>query len=195
MAEKHAAPGALAGDLTLEPTAFRVLFGSYPTAVSVVTTLDAQGKPVGLTCSAVCSLSMRPPLLLVCVDERSNTLGPLLSHGAFVVNILADDAAPVARLFAGKSPDKFADVPWVPSALAKGAPLLTEAALGHAECLVTGSHSAGDHWILIGAVTRATSYRRRVLLYHQGGYGSWEPAADPRASPTGTGQAHAKGGT
>jgi flavin reductase (DIM6/NTAB) family NADH-FMN oxidoreductase RutF len=186
MAGSHTAAGTPAGDMALEPAAFRALFGSYPTAVSVVTTLDARGEPVGLTCSAVCSLSSRPPLLLVCVDERSNTLGPLLSHGAFVVNILAGDAAHVARLFAGKSQDKFADVRWVPSEQAKGAPLLTDAALGHAECLITASHAAGDHWILIGAITKVTSYPRRALLYHQGGYHTWETAVDPRASPGGT---------
>lgn len=172
----------MAGDQTAgdavspRPEEFRALFGSYPTAVSVVTTIGANGEPVGLTCSAICSLSMRPPLLLVCVDEQSKTLHALLSHGAFAVNVLADGATAVSRTFSGKSADKFTSLSWTPSRLAKGAPLLTDAALGHAECVVTRTLAEGDHWILIGRIVAVTVYPRRPLLYYKGAYSAWNPA-------------------
>jgi len=156
--------------------ALRELFGSCPTAVSVVTTLNQRGEPRGFTCNALCSLSLNPPLLLVCVDQQSNTLGPLLAHGAFVVNILADGAQDVSRVFASKSADKFAGVEWVPALHAKGSPLLSAAALAHAECAVVRVLPAGDHCIFIGRVNGVTVHSRRPLLYYQGSYAAWDSA-------------------
>ncbi|MHC3474079.1 flavin reductase family protein [Streptomyces sp. 7R007] len=157
---------------------FRELFGSFPTSVSIVTTLDRTGEPRGFTCNAVSAVSVNPPLLLVCVDKGSRSLPALQHSGAFVVHVLADGGQDASERFAGKSADKFAGHAWRPSAVAGGAPVLSDIALGHAECTVVQRVEAGDHWILIGRVEAAEVFSRRPLLYHRRAYSVWDPAAE-----------------
>ncbi|MFE9135496.1 flavin reductase family protein [Streptomyces sp. NPDC007355] len=162
--------------MAIDAQDFRRFFGSFPTAVSVVTTLDERGEPRGFTCSAVSEVSMEPPLLLICVGKGAHTLPALHSHGAFVVHVLAADGEELARTFASRSREKFADRDWRPSTAAGGAPVLREGVLGHAECTVTRAVDAGDHWIFLGRVDAAELHRERALLYHRGAFGFWEPA-------------------
>jgi flavin reductase (DIM6/NTAB) family NADH-FMN oxidoreductase RutF len=152
---------------------FRAFFGSFPTAVSIVTTVDTDGAPRGFTCSAVTSVSMDPPLLLVCLDRSARSLAPLLSAGAFVVNVLADGAEDTARAFASRSERKFTGVRWQPSARAKGAPVLSDLVVGYAECTVTRSLQAGDHWIVIGRVEGVAVFPRPPVLHQRGVFGVW----------------------
>ncbi|MGW2746939.1 flavin reductase family protein [Streptomyces sp. NPDC001450] len=159
--------------MSVTPDEFRAFFGSFPTSVSIVTTVDTDGTPRGFTCSAVTSVSVDPPLLLVCLDRSARSLSPLLSAGAFVVNVLADGAQDVARAFASRSERKFAGVRWQPSAAAGGAPVLSELAVGYAECTVTRSLQAGDHWIVIGRVEGTEVFSRPPVLYQRGVFGVW----------------------
>lgn len=161
--------------MAVDPARFRALFGSVPACVSIVTTLDRHGEPRGLTCSAVSAVSLDPPLLLVCVDRRSRTLGPLLAHGAFVVNVLAERGRAAGEVFAGRSEDKFGGLVWRPSRPARGAPVLGEIVAAHAECVTVRTLPAGDHVIVIGRVDGAVVHPRRPLLYHDRSYAVCAP--------------------
>lgn len=165
--------------MSVTPDEFRAFFGSFPTPVSIVTTVDTDGTPRGFTCSAVTSVSVDPPLLLVCLDRAARSLPPLLSAGAFVVNVLADGAQDVARVFASRSERKFSGVRWQPSAAAGGAPVLTELSVGHAECTVMRSVKAGDHWIVIGRVEAAEVFARSPVLHQRGVFGVWSGELAP----------------
>ncbi|MEU3756646.1 flavin reductase family protein [Streptomyces olivoreticuli] len=164
------------------PDTFREFFGSCPAAVSVVTVLDADGEPRGFTCNTVCSVSVTPPLLLVCVDRKSQTLPSLAPGRGFVVNVLADGGQETAMTFATRAERKFDSVRWSPSAAAQGAPVLEEVALAYAECTVTGVTEAGDHWIVLGRIEESRVLPRRPVLYHRGAFTVWEgtPAAAVR---------------
>jgi flavin reductase (DIM6/NTAB) family NADH-FMN oxidoreductase RutF len=132
---------------------FRALVGSFPTGVTVVTVLDpGDGKPRGLTSNAFASVSADPPLLLVCVDKRSQTLPSLRDCGAFVVNFLVHGRDAISNVFASKTEDKFLGLHWEASAVANGAPILVNDVLAYAECTVEREIDAGDHVILLGLI-------------------------------------------
>ncbi|MFI6350054.1 flavin reductase family protein [Streptomyces sp. NPDC050560] len=152
---------------------FRAVFGSFPTAVSIVTTVGPGGEPQGFTCNAVSAVSADPPLLLVCADKRSRTLAALLASGVFVLNVLADGGQETALRFAGKGERKFAGLRWRPSAAAGGAPVLLDGVLTAAECLVVDRLEAGDHWVLIGSVEAADVLDRVPVLHHRGVFAPW----------------------
>ena len=123
---------------------------AFPTGVAVVTTLDADGEPRGLTTNALCSVSAEPALLLISVDRESRTLPALLHSRRFVVNFLAERRDELAKRFASKAEDKFADVVWEPGL--GGMPCLREDALAYAECETEQELEAGDHVIITGLV-------------------------------------------
>ncbi len=129
---------------------FFAIMSAFPTGVAVVTTLDLQGRPRGLTAQSVASVSAEPPLLLVCIDRASRTLPALRARGQFVVNFLRADRDALCALFASKAEDKFADVVW--RAAASGMPVLHEESLAYAECRTEQEIEAGDHVVLIGLV-------------------------------------------
>lgn len=129
---------------------FFAIMSAFPTGVAVVTTLDADGTPRGLTTNALCSVSAEPPLLLVCVDRSSRTLPGLLHSGRFVVNFLAERRDELARVFASKAEDKFAGVEWTPGL--GGMPCLRADSLAYAECVIEQRVEAGDHVIVTGLV-------------------------------------------
>ena len=141
---------------------FRSVMGSLPTGVSVVTSTAADGEPRGLTCSAVCSVSASPPLLLVCVKHPSATLEAIHASSAFAVNFLSSGMAETARTFASPVPERFADVLWRPGERT-GAPVL-EATVASAECVVTSSHLAGDHQVVIGRLVHGEVNTSRTPL-------------------------------
>jgi flavin reductase (DIM6/NTAB) family NADH-FMN oxidoreductase RutF len=161
---------------------FRAVVGSFPTGVTVVTTVGNDGLPRGLTSNAVCSVSSEPPLLLFCIDKRSNTLPALLEANAFVVNFLAAGRGSLATAFASRSADKFTGVTWEPSMVARGAPILTEDTVAHAECLVSQVIDAGDHLVFIGLIERACSNEGNPLMYLRRAYAAW-PEPEPAPSP------------
>jgi flavin reductase (DIM6/NTAB) family NADH-FMN oxidoreductase RutF len=157
----------------VDKATFFAIMGAFPTGVTIVTALDADGAPRGLTSNAVCSVSAEPPLLLVCVDKRSQTLPALRQSGRFVVNYLLAGRDALANLFASKEPDKFADVAWRPAA--NGMPLLHEDSLAYAECTVVREAEAGDHIVFIGQVEggQAPVPASQPLMYFRRTYGTW----------------------
>lgn len=154
--------------MAIDQAEFRRVLGHFASGVTVVTACQA-GVCHGMTVSAFTSLSLEPPLILLCIDQRAHCHDVLLSAGTFVVNILAEDGEWLSRLFAGRDPDKFAKVRYRIGRA--GAPMLDEA-LGVIECRVHSQYPGGDHSIFVGEVI-ATEVRRKSkpLLYFRSGYG------------------------
>jgi flavin reductase (DIM6/NTAB) family NADH-FMN oxidoreductase RutF len=157
----------------VDKATFFAIMGAFPTGVTIVTTLDSDGHPKGLTSNAVCSVSAEPPLVLVCVDKRSNTLPALQQTRKFVVNYLVAGRGELSNLFASKEPDKFVDVAWRPAS--NGMPLLHADTLAHAECTTIQEIEAGDHIIIIGHVAggQPAAPGTLPLLYFRRGYSTW----------------------
>ncbi|TDV49664.1 flavin reductase family protein [Actinophytocola oryzae] len=146
---------------------FRALMATFPTGVAVVTATEVDGSPRGMTCSSVCSVSVRPPTLLVCLREGSPTLSAVLGLAGFAVNLLHDEARPVAELFASGDPDRFDRVGWARDPSFAG-PHLVDDAHTIADCRVTRTVRVGDHAVVFGEVHRLdlpTASPPRPLLY------------------------------
>lgn len=135
----------------VESAHFRTLAGSLPTAVSVVTTLDADGQPVGMTSGTVCSLSCEPPLLLVCMSNGSRTLRSVLDRGRFCVNVLDGGGQATSELFASAGDDKFDQIAWHVGP--GGLPVLDRHVTAHALCEVFREVDGGDHRLVLGLIT------------------------------------------
>jgi flavin reductase (DIM6/NTAB) family NADH-FMN oxidoreductase RutF/acyl carrier protein len=165
-----------------DPEVFRKVMGVFPSPVSVVTSLDEQGVPRGLTCSAVSSLSMAPPSLLVCVNRGNRSLDAIRHSQGFVVNLLGAGRADVSDAFASPSPNKFDGRLWRPSP-ASGLPLLFGDAIAFVDCDLHAEVVAGSHAILIGLVRESGTNvpTRGPLVYWRRTYGRWVPAADEQA--------------
>jgi 4-nitrophenol 2-monooxygenase / 4-nitrocatechol 4-monooxygenase, reductase component len=162
---------------TVDGAAFRHVIGHFTTGVAVVTTRH-EGREHGMTASAVCSLSLEPPMLLVCASRRAPTQAAILAAGRFAVNILGEGQDAIATRFAGPREDKFAGVAHRIGRL--GVPLLADA-LARIECEVAESVVGGTHRVFLGAVREAEVGDGAPLAYFRGGFGRLELAADERA--------------
>jgi flavin reductase (DIM6/NTAB) family NADH-FMN oxidoreductase RutF len=145
----------------------RRAMGFFCTGVTVITTRDDAGRPFGLTANAVTSVSLAPPLLLVCVDRQAESHAHFFTSKVFVVNILSEEQEQVSRRFAVSGGDKFTDVACHPGRL--GAPVL-DGTLAHLECRIVETHEGGDHVIHLGEVDHAEVRDGRPLLFFQGRY-------------------------
>lgn len=169
-----------AGSRPLEPSEFRNVIGHFASGVTVITT-TADGRPHGTTASAVTSLALEPPMLLVCMNRESATGVAMATSGAFAVNILGEEHGELAIRFARKGHDKFEGV-----ALAdgeRGQPLLA-GAIAHLECRVTEQVAAGTHTVFIAEVEAATAQiGAPPLAYYRGRFGRLEIAEDVPPQP------------
>jgi flavin reductase (DIM6/NTAB) family NADH-FMN oxidoreductase RutF len=149
------------------------MMSSFPTGVCVVTTIDHEGSPRGMTCSSVCSVSLDPPTLLVCLRDGSPTLDAVLDSGSFAVNLLHDNAQGTAELFASGNQRRFEMTPWEHSRDAAG-PHLVRDAHTVADCDVVLTQKMGDHVTVFGTARRITPGRTRPpLLYGLRQFRSW----------------------
>lgn len=151
----------------IDPALYRELMAGFPSGVTVVTATDAGPKPVGLTVSAFCAVSLSPPLVVVCVDNGSNTLPVIERTGRFVVNILAHGRSALARRFASKEEGKFAGVEFRPGPYG---PILVADAAAHVGCTVHSEVPAGDHKLFLGRVHEGVIHHERPLVYHLRGF-------------------------
>ena len=158
----------------LDHAQFVEVMANFPAGVAVVTALDRERRPLGLTISAFCSVSREPPLILICVDRGSSTLAAIQQSEKFTVNFLSEGREPLARGFATKGPEKFADRAWRhPGQLPGGGPVLHEDTAAHLACVVDQAVEAGDHWVFIGRVIEAeVEEGARSLLYHRRSFSS-----------------------
>ncbi|MCX5582925.1 flavin reductase family protein [Streptomyces erythrochromogenes] len=132
--------------------AFRDVFAQLPAGVTVVTTSGPGAvEPSGMTASAVCSLSLDPLLVLLCLNNHSNTLARLKATGSFAINILRNDQAHWAEQFADSRISQAARFARTPHHHTDGVPVLTEA-LAWLTCKVAQTHPGGDHTIVTGHV-------------------------------------------
>lgn len=160
---------------------FRQIMASFPTGVAIVTAVGAGREPRGMTSNAVCSVSVSPPLLLVCVDKNAKTLPAITGSGGFVVNFLAAGRDELSRRFAAKADNKFDGVTTRRSSHAFGAPILVDDAIAHAECTVSVVIDAGDHVLVLGRVESGCALGSSPLVYFRRKYATWpltEPAFD-----------------
>ena len=154
----------------LDAMAFRKVMGTYPTGVTVVTARDPEGGPVGLTVNSFTSVSLDPPLVLVCIDRSAASHDRLLDAGGFVVNILASDQARIASRFAAEPSGGRSDgVDWHGGPA--GAPVLASVSAWLA-CTLQVAHTAGDHSILLARVDEAGVGSSEALAFCRGSYGA-----------------------
>jgi flavin reductase (DIM6/NTAB) family NADH-FMN oxidoreductase RutF len=163
---------ARAGDASTDAESFKDLMCAFPSGVSVVTTRDQDETPRGLTCSALCSVSVEPPTLLVCVANHSGTLAAMLSQGVFAINFLHGGGRGAARLFSTAGPDRFSRIAWRPSRT-WNLPHLHEDAHALAECRVGRTFVTGDHTVVLGHVAAIERRPAPPLLYGLRRYARW----------------------
>jgi flavin reductase (DIM6/NTAB) family NADH-FMN oxidoreductase RutF len=156
---------------------FRDVIGRFASGVTVITT-TADDADHGTTASAVSSLSMDPPMLLICLNKTSDTQAAILRSGVFAVNILAEHQGQVAYQFAKKGADKFAGVGVLRGRT--GVPLV-ENALAHLECEVEETVTGGTHTVFLARVKEAAGTEGAPLTYFRGRFGRLESALDEAA--------------
>lgn len=146
---------------------FRRALGQYPTGVTVITTVEPNGTPRGFTANSFASVSLDPPLLLVCIAKSAASCEAFCEASSFAINILEEGQKDISGLFATQRPDKFQIAPWREGNA--GAPLI-EGALAWFECQRQDRVEAGDHIILIGRVTDFAYRDSQPLGYLRGRY-------------------------
>jgi flavin reductase (DIM6/NTAB) family NADH-FMN oxidoreductase RutF len=160
---------------------YRAFMSGFPSGVTVVTAVARDGRPRGLTCTSMASVSLRPPTLLVCIDVRSGTLAALAATGRFGVNLLHAGGRRAAEVFATRDADRFAMVRWRPST-DLGLPWLVDDAAALAQCSVTDLRTVGDHTVVFGLVRDIVlAGQRTPLLYGLRQFTSWSAPAPAAA--------------
>jgi flavin reductase (DIM6/NTAB) family NADH-FMN oxidoreductase RutF len=155
----------------LEPAALlRDALGRFATGVTVITTLDRSGHPTGTTATAIASLSLEPPLVLVCLGRGSATREAILDYGAFAINVLSDEQEELSANFARSAGDASWD-DCVHDHWESGCPRLA-GTLASVDCCVEQAIDGGDHEILIGRVrdAGADAGAAQPLLHWRGRY-------------------------
>jgi len=153
----------------VDPADFRAAMSQFASGVTVVATHDVGGAPAGFTASAFSSLSLDPPLVLVCLDRRAECFDAFASCKAMAISILAEGQAEIATRFATRGADKFGESP-VEKGQATGMPLVM-GALAQVECEMYDRLDGGDHLILVGKVVRAKANDVKPLLHYNRTFG------------------------
>jgi flavin reductase (DIM6/NTAB) family NADH-FMN oxidoreductase RutF len=148
--------------------ALRDALGCFATGVTVVTCLKSDGKPAGLTVNSFTSVSLEPPLLLVCLHKMAASAPALTEASHFAINVLQTGQQPASIRFATRDEDRFGTTPW--SCGEAGAPILKDS-LGVFECERFAVYDGGDHHILVGQVVKASfDAGLDPLLFFRGSY-------------------------
>ena len=153
--------------MAIDKPSFKKVLGSFAAGVTIITTVGEDGTPYGLTATAFTSVSLEPPLVLVCVDKRAESLPHLLSSRRFCVSLLAAGQDDLSNRFARSGGDKFAGVEVHAGSL--GVPHLAEA-LAYLECATTEVIDGGDHTIFVGQVEAGDATDGEPLVYFRGAY-------------------------
>jgi 3-hydroxy-9,10-secoandrosta-1,3,5(10)-triene-9,17-dione monooxygenase reductase component len=159
----------------LDAREFRNALGQFCTGV-VIATGCVGGKPAGFAAQSFSSVSLDPPLVLLCPAKSSTSWPKLRQAGSFCINILAADQKPVCDVFAQSGIDKFAALPWRTGVT--GSPIL-DGVLGYVDCDLHAEHDAGDHTLVLGRVRefRVLDSQGLPLLFFRGAYGHFEGVA------------------
>lgn len=153
------------------PDEFRAALGRFATGVTVVTVETAEGGVHGMTANAFCSVSLRPPLVLVCIDHLAETYLHLRERGQFGVSVLKSDQDALSEFFADpeRNPDAACRLGIRYRKLKSGMPVL-ENALANIDCRVVEAHAAGDHTVFVAEVREVLLGEGAPLLYFRGRY-------------------------
>ncbi len=168
--------------LLSDPRALRTAFGTYMTGVTVVTAHDGEGNPLGFTANSFASVSLQPPLVLVCLANTSRNYEAFANTSKFAINILSEGQIEVSNTFARPVEDRFATVGW--QAGPNGSPILDDVSAWF-DCDMSRTVGAGDHLILIGEVKAFDHNIAPGLGYARGAYVT--PAAETKALSKRTG--------
>ncbi|WP_277679625.1 flavin reductase family protein [Gracilibacillus dipsosauri] len=143
------------------PTTFKEVMGSFPTGVTVVTTMGSDGLPYGLTVNSFTSVSISPMLVLWCIDKKVSSYKEFINSKSFGIHILADDQQELCWAFAGKK-DRFKSADWEISD--RGLPIIN-GCTSVIECETYRLVDAGDHTILIGKVVNLEKFNKEPMFY------------------------------
>ena len=153
--------------MSLDAKELRNMMGHFATGVTVVTTKDRNGQKFGITANAFTSVSLDPPLVLVCIDKNAQCYPCFEECQIFAVNILSQQQEEISRRFATKGINKFEGLPW--RAGSSGAPLI-DGAVGYVECRIVERFEGGDHTIYLAKVLGGTVASAEPLLFFRGKY-------------------------
>ncbi len=150
-----------------DTSALRRALGTFATGVTIVTARAANGTPVGFTANSFTSVSLEPPLLLVCLAHTAASYGVFKATESFAVNVLEAGQEEMAKRFASRGADKFAGCAWTAGKM--GAPLI-DGSLSRFDCAMHQRVVAGDHDVLMGRVLGFSLHEGAALLYHLGSF-------------------------
>ena len=163
--------------MSIDQRELRNAVGCFATGVTIITTVDENGAPIGITANSFTSLSLDPPLVLFCLDLKSNSFEAFHKNRHFAVNVLRENQADLSSHFAKSDVDKWNGVAF--ETWETGCPVFDDC-IANLECDVESIFEGGDHVIIVGKVTRM-HYEDgdcRPLLFYRGRYGQIEAAAD-----------------
>ena len=146
---------------------FRSALSRFASGVTVVTTRDSEGRQFGITVSAFCSVSLEPPLVLICIEKITGSHHAFEESGRFTVNILAENETGVSEHFASLIEDKFAGLEYAVDE--HGIPVL-QGSLATLQCVLFKTLDGGDHSIFLGQVEHVMVRDAEPLIYFKGGY-------------------------
>lgn len=153
--------------MAFDPRALRDAFGAFLTGVTVVTTFNEEGAPIGFTANSFTSVSLDPPLLLVCLAKTSRNFAALTGARGFGINILSEGQKDISNTFARPVEDRFAAVDWQRGPF--GSPVFGGVSAWF-DCSMHENVDAGDHVILIGRIEGFENSGKTGLGYARGGY-------------------------
>ena len=151
--------------ITQDSKFLRKTLGKYSTGVTVVTSIDNDRNPIGMTVNSFTSVSLLPALVLWCIDKKQPSYSSFMNAEGYAVNILSKDQNDLCYKFASQLDDKFENVDWETSE--NGFPLLKNS-LAWFDCKKWNYYSGGDHQILVGEVTSFDSFELEPLTYWNG---------------------------
>jgi 3-hydroxy-9,10-secoandrosta-1,3,5(10)-triene-9,17-dione monooxygenase reductase component len=152
-----------------DTTEYRRVLGHLPTGVTVLTAFAADGTPAGLAANSLTSVSLDPPLILVCPAKTSTTWPAIRAAGTFCVNVMAGHHERLCRRFAQRDVDRFAGVGWH----ARPAGPALDDAIAWLQCEITEEHDAGDHTVVLAAVREVEAADGIPLVFFKGRYGTF----------------------
>lgn len=168
----HLPAASFAAPASPSPADMRATLANFATGVAVISTLDPQGRPFGMTVNSFNAVSLDPPLVLWSLGLGAQSLAVWRAAGGFAVNILSAGQEPLSRRFSSRVDDRFAGVDW--RAGQGGLPLL-EGAVAQFECRFWARYPGGDHEIMVGEVLACHRAEAAPLVYAQGRMGTLQP--------------------
>lgn len=157
----------------LDVARLKAVMSHFATGVTIVAGIESD-EPTGFTAQSFHSVSMDPPLILVCPSKTVASWPRIRDAGKFCVSILGRDQEAVCMTFASKTPDKFTDVGWKPAPVT-GAPML-DGAMAWIDCVLDAEHDGGDHTIVVARVVdvEINEVPQEPLLFYRAGFGRFE---------------------